>query len=208
MPAKPVAMAVLVVVALTSAGCGTPPWKEAGTAASPAATSSVSPTPSPTATPSKAGAVQRNDLIKGSVKRKLGAGGMALTINYYSTLSLAKWTPAATKPLTLSASAKFNDGAKQDIFLRNVVMRIDVAGAKGPLAAPDPLKDEAGVSPGYLIKAPNAYGGIFTLPALPDDATSVTLNITYELLAPSTPKSKVYSKSSANDTLVIALAAP
>jgi hypothetical protein len=196
-----------MVLALTSAGCGTPPWKEASTAASPAATS-VTPSHTPTATPSKAQGVQRNDLIKGSVKRKLGAGGMALTINYYSTLSLAKWTPSATKPLTMSASAKFNDGAKQDIFLRTVVMRIDVAGAKGALAGPEPLKDEAGVSPGYLIKAPNAYGGIFTLPALPDDATSVTLNITYELLAPSTPKSKIYAKSSANDTLVIALAAP
>jgi hypothetical protein len=34
----------------------------------------------------------------------------------------------------------------------------------------------------------------------------VTLNVTYELLAPSTPTSKVYSKQSANDTLVIALA--
>ncbi len=86
------------------------------------------------------------------------------------------------------------------------MVRIDVAGANGALAAPDPLNDEAGVSPGYLIKAPNAYGGIFSIPNLSADATAVTLNVTYDLLAPSTPKSKIYAKQSASDTLVIALA--
>jgi hypothetical protein len=202
---------VLVLLALVgAAGCGEPPWKQAGVQSSPTATATPSvsrtPTPTPTPTPTKSITVQRNDLIKGSVKRHLTAGGMLMTINYYSTLSMAQWTPAVTKPLTLSASAKFADGSKQDIFMRKVVMRVDVAGPEGALSGPKPLTDVAGLNPGYLIKAPNAYGGIFSIPALPDKATSMTLNITYELLAPSAPKSTIYSKSSANDTLVIALA--
>lgn len=197
-------MAAAGVLVLLSAGCGEPPWKQADPAATATPdTTTASPTPTPSA--SKSAAV-RNDLSKGSLKRKLTAGGISLAVNYYSTLSLDKWTPAATKPLTVAASGSFPDGSKQDIYLSNVQVRIDVAGSEGALEGPEPLVDQATVSPGYLIKSPSAYGEIFTIPSLPEQARSVTLNITYQLLAPTAPKSKTFFKQSTNDTITIALA--
>ena len=192
----------MCLLALTG-GCSEPPWKRSQPGATTAAPT-VSATPTPTPTPSAAPV--RNDLSKGSLKRELGAGGINLAVVYYSTLDLGQWTPQATKPFTISASGKFADGSKQDIFLTAVTVRIDVAGADGPLTAPEPLNDDANVSPGYLVKSPNAYGQVFSLPSVEPDATSVTLNITYQLLAPTAPKSKTYFKQSANDTIVIALA--
>jgi hypothetical protein len=194
---RPRLLAALLLLPLLGA-CGSPPWdQEAASAASPSA--SASPSPSPSAPKVK------NDLAKGSVKRQLAAGGVTLSVNYFSTLSMQRWTPEATKPLSLGVSGSFGDGSKQDIFLSTVTANIDVQGAEGPLAAPEPLADQADVAPGYLIKSPSSYSQVFTLPALPPAARSVTLNLTYELLAQSAPKSKTYLKQSASDTLVIAL---
>jgi hypothetical protein len=189
-------LAALLLLPLLGA-CGSAPWQqEAASTASPSAS----------ATPSPASAAKvKNDLAKGSVKRQLAAGGVNLSVNYFSTLSMQQWTPEATKPLSLGVSGSFGDGSKQDIFLRTVTANIDVLGAEGPLAAPEPLADQADVAPGYLIKSPSSYSQVFTLPALPPAARSVTLNLTYELLAQSAPKSKTYLKQSASDTLVIAL---
>lgn len=193
-------LAALLLLPLLAA-CGSPPWEQdAASAASPSASASASPSPSATV------AKVKNDLAKGSVKRQLAAGGVNLSVNYFSTLSMAQWTPEATKPLSLGVSGSFGDGSKQDIFLSTVTANIDVQGAEGPLAAPEPLTDQADVAPGYLIKSPSSYSQVFTLPALPPAARSVTLNLTYELLAQSAPKSKTYLKQSASDTVVIALA--
>ena len=192
-------LAVLALVPLLTA-CGSPPWEQ--DAASDASSGvSASPTSTPPPTPT---AVE-NDLAKGSVERELTAGGVDLEVTYFSTLSMARWTPQATKPLSLGVSGSFADGSKQDIFLSTVTANIDVQGAEGPLAAPEPLTDQADVAPGYLIKSPSSYSQVFTLPALPPAARAVTLNLTYELLAQSAPKSKTYLKQSASDTLVIAL---
>lgn len=129
-----------------------------------------------------------------------------LETTYYSTLPLQKWTPEASKPLTVSVSGRFPDGSKQDIFLSDVEVRIDVTGPDGPLPGPEPLTDQASVSPGYLIRSPSAYGQVFTIPALPGQARAVTLNITYRLLAPTAPQATTYFKQSTNDTLSLALA--
>jgi hypothetical protein len=48
---------------------------------------------------------------------------------------------------------------------------------------------------------------VLTLPTVDAAARSVTLNLTYDLLAQSAPKSKRYLKQTASDTLQIALAA-
>jgi hypothetical protein len=191
---------MLAGLALT--GCGTPPWQTDDVESSP--TPTVSATPTPTPTPSASPKI-KNDLAKGSAKSDLTAGGVQLKINYWSTLNIGQWTPAATKPLSLSMNGRFADGATQDIFLNNVTVTIDVHGPEGQLPAPADLTDIASVSPGYLITAPNAYVKVFNLPGLDPQAESITLNLTYELLVQRAPKSKTYLKQSAGDTLVIAL---
>ena len=194
----------LVAVLLTApllVGCGSPPWEQDA-----ASTASPVPSASPTPSPAKPTKVQ-NDLAKGSAKRKLAAGGVTLAVTYFSTLDMGRWTPAATKPLSLGVSGSFGDGSEQDIFLNQVTANIDVTGPDGPLPAAEPLVDQADVTPGYLITSPSSYSQVFTVPTLPPEATSLTLNLTYELLAQSAPKSQTYLKQSASDTLVIALAA-
>ena len=46
------------------------------------------------------------------------------------------------------------------------------------------------------------------MPAVPDGAQSVTLTFTYQLLAPSKPKSKIYSKQVTTDTVTVAINGP
>ena len=99
----------------------------------------------------------------------------------------------------------FADDSKQNIYLSKLTMIVDVAGPEGPLPAPTPTVDEASVVPGYLITAPTSYGQVLTLAALDPAAESVTINLTYELLIQTAPKSTQYAKQGASDTLVISL---
>lgn len=191
---------------LLAAGCSTPPWEQAAASASPTAVPTPSATALPTPTPTRART--KNDLSRGVAKHTLDAGAIELKTVYYSTMPMAQWTPEASKPLTLSLTASFPGGYKQDIYLAEVDVRIDVAGPDGPLTPPAPIVDSATVSPGYLVKKPNSYGNVFTVPAVPEGAESVTLTFSYQLLAPSKPKSKVYTKQVATDTVTVAIAAP
>ena len=85
-------LALLPVLGLLLVGgCGTPPWQEGRATPTPTVTATATPTPSATATP------VRNDLAKGSLKRTLTAGNVRLAASYYSTLSMADWTPAASR---------------------------------------------------------------------------------------------------------------
>lgn len=191
------------VLCLALAGCGTPPWQQGSTAATPASTpTATTGSASPTAKPVKV----RNDLAKGSARHHLGAGGLEISVDYWSTLDMASWTSQATKPLNLSMTADFMDGSPQDIFLSSLTVTVDVRGPQGALSSPQPLMDRAPVTPGYLVTSPNAYVQVFNLPKVEDGASSLTLNLTYEVLAQSAPKSKKYLKQSTSDSLVIALA--
>ena len=203
---RPLTAVAAAAALLLAAGCSTPPWEEAAATASPTVAPSPSETVLPTPTPTRARI--KNDLSKGVAKRTLDAGAIELKTVYYSTMPMAQWTAQANKPLTLSLTAGFPGGYKQDIYLAEVDVRIDVIGPDGPLASPSPIVDEATISPGYLIKKPNSYGNVFTVPAIPDGAQSVSLTFTYQLLAPSKPKSKVYTKQVATDTVTVAIAAP
>ena len=89
-------------------------------------TPSASPSPSPSPKPSAV-----NDLAKGSAKRTLTAGGVEVAVTYYSEVPLDRWTAGATKPLNVALTASFPDGSQQDIYLRSVEARVDVAGAEG-----------------------------------------------------------------------------
>jgi hypothetical protein len=200
---RPLCASAAAAALLLAAGCSTPPWEEAAAGAVPTAV----PTPTTTvaAAPVPTRAKVKNDLSRGVAKHTLDAGAIQLKTVYYSTMPMAQWTPEASKPLTLSLTADFPEGYKQDIYLAEVDVRMDVTGPDGPLAAPAPVVDEATVSPGYLVKRPNSYGNVFTVPAVPEDARSVTLTFTYQLLAPSKPKSKTYAKQVATDTVTVAI---
>ncbi len=199
------------VVGLVLIGCGPPPWQQpvpgATVTASPTASPRVVPTVKPSATPTAEPTEPvQNDLAKGSLKRTLTAGNTELTIKYWSTLDLGRWTPGASKPLSMSASAEFTDDSEQDIYLSEVNVAVDAVDAAGQAQAVDPLTDEADVTPGYLITAPTSYGQVFTLPAVPATSRSLTLTIRYELLVQTAPEVKRYSRQAAVDIVQIALA--
>ena len=62
----------------------------------------------------------------------------------------------------------------------------------------------ADVTPGFLVTSPTYYTQVFTLPALPARATTLTIDFRYEILllqAGSAPRD--FEKRTATDTLVI-----
>lgn len=209
--ALPTALVIVPLAGLVLVGCGPPPWEVSQPSTTPSASSSASSTPrtKPTAAPTTTEAPTepvRNDLRKGSLRRVLTAGNTELTIKYWSTLDLGRWTPQAAKPLNVSASAAFTDDSEQDIYLSKTQVAIDAVDAIGKSHAVDPLVDQATVSPGYVITAPTSYGQVFTIPAVPTNSRSVTLTITYELLVQTAPDVKRYSRQAAVDIIEIALA--
>ncbi|MET0991621.1 MAG: hypothetical protein ABWX66_04425 [Lacisediminihabitans sp.] len=187
--------ATALVIGLT--GCGTPPWLDGS-----AKTSSATPSPSASAT------IQtiKNDLAAGSTKRTLTAGSIGLAVDYWSDLAMDKWTASANKPLSVSLTASLTPDDGQQVYLSKVSAVVAVTNGKKTLAAPAPISDQATISPGYLIKTPYSYTYTFVLPALDPKATSVTVDLVYELLLQSTPTSAQYAKQTATDTITIAIA--
>lgn len=189
-----VAAAVALVPAL--AGCGQSPLA--------ATTPSATPTPEPT-TPAPIEVVV-NDLATGSLQRTLPAGAITLTADYYSTLTMDKWTAGANKPITFNVKGTLAGDAGQDIYLSKVSLLAAVSGPDGTLPAPPAISDSATVAPGYPMKDPYTYNQTFILPAVDPAATAITLSFTYELLLQTTPTSSEYAKQTASDTLTIAIA--
>jgi hypothetical protein len=192
-----VTLAALVAVALSA--CGTPPWQEEG------ALPSSSPTP--TATSGEITTVV-NELATGSIKHALTAGSIGLSVDYYSTLSMDRWTADADKPLSISMVADLTNDEGQSVYLSNMTVLVAVYGDDGKLTSPAQLTDRAVVTPGYLVKNPYSYSQTFVLPPVDENATYVQLTLTYELLLQTTPTSAQYSKQTASDTLTIAIAQP
>jgi hypothetical protein len=193
----PLVLTGLIVVGALS-GCGAAPW------AAPTASS----TPTPTASTPEPIEVIVNDLATGSAKRSLTAGAITLGVDYYSTLTMDKWTADASKPLTFNIKGSLAGDAGQQVYLSRVTLVLGVNGPDGALPAPAAIGDLATVSPGYSIKDPYTYNQTFILPAVDEAATSLTLSFTYELLLQTTPTSTEYAKQTATDSLTIALAQP
>jgi hypothetical protein len=134
------------------------------------------------------------------------AGDVAITANYWSTLSMDQWTASASKPITFSLIGALGTDDGQGVYLSRVSLEVAVSGPEGALPSPPPLTDQASVAPGYDMKAPYSYSQRFVLPALDPAATSVTLSFTYEVLIQTTPTSTAYAKQTAGDQLTIAIA--
>lgn len=194
-----IALAVGIGATALLSACGTAPWQvNASASATPTPTvSTVAPTITPIV----------NDLATGSTQRILKAGDITVTINYFSTLSMDKWTASANKPVSFNMSAALGTDDGQHIYLSRVTLNPAVLGKGGvTLSAPVPLVDQSTVSPGYYIKAPYSYSETFVLPTIDPAATEVVLSFTYELLLQTTPTSSDYAKQTAADTLTVAIA--
>jgi hypothetical protein len=195
---KPLRRSVLLVtalgVSLGIAGCSTPPWAAPGDSPSATATTTEIPQPVP------------NDLSTGATARSLTAGPLTIALNYWSTLTMDKWTPAALKPVSLSLITQITPNDGQKVYLQRATM---VATPGSATETFDPLSaqvDSATTNPGYLVLDPYSYSQTFNVGPTPDAATYVTLVFTYEFLVQSTPTSSDYAKQTASDTLTVAIA--
>lgn len=196
-----VVLAAGAVLALGLSGCGTAPWAT-GT------TTSATKTPTSSATPTPVPTIESvvNELASGSAQHQLVAGDVAITANYWSTLSMDQWTASASKPINFSLIGALGTDDGQGVYLSRVTLEAAVSGPKGALPSPPPITDQATIAPGYEMKAPYSYSQRFVLPALDPAATSVTLSFTYEILIQTTPTSTAYAKQTAGDQLTIAIA--
>ncbi|WP_432546725.1 hypothetical protein [Kineococcus sp. SYSU DK004] len=151
-----------------------------------------------------------DDLALGSAHRELRAGGLGLAVDYWSTLDKSLWTHGAAKPVSLAATLT-GDGlgtGKRDkrAYISRVSVTSTAVDASGAVSAPVTYDDVARQAPGYLAMAPYGYSTSFVVPAVPEGVRSVELVISYDVLEQSAPGADDYSKQTATDTLVIALA--
>lgn len=185
-------IAVGVLTAVVLAGCGPAPWEKNG-GGTPSATPSAVPTPVP------------NDLSSGSTQRELTAGPVTATVDYWSTLSMDRWTPEAIKPVSIGLKTTVQPADGQKVYLQRASMTAVPSSATGPLDPLEPQVDASTVSPGYLVLDPYSYSQTFNVGPVPAEATSVTLQFSYDFLVQTTPTSTEYAKQTATDTITVAL---
>ena len=191
--------ALVLTAALLMTGCGTPPWAVGSidapeVSASPSAPQSAAPQPVP------------NDHSSGSTERKIQAGSVAADVNYWSTLSMDRWTATALKPIQLSMVTTVTPNDGQQVYLQRASMIAVPGNATESFAPLTAQVDQSTVSPGYPVLDPYSYSQTFNVGEVPDGATFVTLQFTYEYLVQTTPTSSEYAKQTATDTLTVAIA--
>lgn len=187
-------MSILATVALLTA-CGPAPW-DVAEPEEPVETTTALPAPVP------------NDLSSGSTERELVAGAVAAQVNYWSSLSMDRWTPSAVKPVSISMTTTVTPNDGQKVYLQRASMLAIPANESetfGPLEA---QIDSSAVAPGYLVLSPYSYSQTFNVGPVPEKSTYVTLQFTYDFLVQTTPTSSEYAKQTASDTVTVAIAAP
>lgn len=146
-----------------------------------------------------------NDLSSGSTQRALQTGAVAATVDYWSDLTMDKWTASAVKPVSLSMVTTITPNDGQKVYLQRATMVAVPGTATEDLDALSAQTDQATVSPGYLVLSPYSYSQTFNIGEVPDAATSVTLQFSYEFLVQTTPTSNEYAKQTGTDTLTVAI---
>lgn len=186
------ALGLVLVAGL--AACGAAPWEAAPTG-SPSSSSTATSVPTPVP----------NDLSTGSTQRELAAGSVTATVNYFSTLSMDRWTADAIKPVSINMTTTVAPADGQKVYLQRAQMLAIPGTGDDTLAALDPQIDSATVAPGYLVLSPYSYAQTFNVGPVPAEATHVTLQFTYDFLVQTTPTSSEYAKQSVTDTVTVAL---
>lgn len=188
-----VVLTIGVLTTVAVAGCGPAPWGDQAGGRTPTPTTSAVPTPVP------------NDLSSGATERALTTGAVTAGIDYWSTLSMDAWTTEALKPVSISLVTTVQPADGQKVYLQRTSMTAVPSTPTGALDALEPQVDAATVSPGYLVLDPYSYSQTFNVGPVPAEATSVTLQFTYDFLVQTTPTSSEYAKQTAADTLTVAL---
>lgn len=184
--------AVLALASLTA--CGPAPWT--GPQAEPEANATAA-----------VAAPVPNDLSSGSTQRDLQAGAVAATVDYWSDLSMDRWTAAAIKPISMSMVTTVTPDDGQKVYLQKASMIAVPTGPAETFEALEAQVDAATVSPGYLVLSPYSYSQTFNVGPVPAGATSVTVQFTFDFLVQTTPTSNEFAKQTATDVLTIAIAA-
>lgn len=183
------------VLAALLVGCGPAPFDQPDTSKTPTPTGSATvPAPVP------------NDLSSGSTQRQLQTGAVAATVDYWSDLTMDKWTASAVKPVSLSMVTTITPNDGQKVYLQRATMVAVPGTATDDLDALSAQTDQATVSPGYLVLSPYSYSQTFNVGPVPAEATHVTLQFTYDFLVQTTPTSTEYAKQTATDTITVAIA--
>ncbi|WP_417508033.1 hypothetical protein [Microbacterium sp.] len=199
MRTRVVQRAVMAAAALTASvivvGCGPAPWTQEQPGASPSPAASVAP-PVP------------NDLSSGSTERELIAGAVTAQVDYWSTLSMDRWTPDAVKPISISLVTTVTPNDGQKVYLQKATMIAIPANADETFGPLDAQIDASSVSPGYLVLSPYSYSQTFNVGPVDAAATHVTVQFTYDFLVQTKPDSSEYAKQTATDTLTVAIAQP
>ncbi|OAH49343.1 hypothetical protein AYL44_10780 [Microbacterium oleivorans] len=192
------AAAAIVGGAALLSGCGPSPW--ALQSPTPTASAAVSSPPVVVAPPVE------NDLSSGSTQRDLKAGAVSVAVNYWSDLRMDRWTANAVKPVSLSLVTTITPNDGQKVYLQKATMLAVPANAEETFPALDPQIDEASVKNGYLVLKPYSYSQTFNVGQVPEGATYVTLQFTYDFLVQTKPKADEYAKQTATDTVTVAIA--
>ncbi|MCM3697133.1 hypothetical protein [Microbacterium oleivorans] len=192
------AAAAVVGSAVVLSGCGPSPW--ALQSPTPSAPPVVSSPPVVVAPPVE------NDLSSGSTQRDLKAGAVSVAVNYWSDLRMDRWTANAVKPVSLSLVTTITPNDGQKVYLQKATMLAVPANAEETFPALDPQVDEASVKNGYLVLKPYSYSQTFNVGQVPEGATYVTLQFTYDFLVQTKPKADEYAKQTATDTVTVAIA--
>lgn len=190
----------VVAVMLAISGCGTPPWAQGDDlpaddpSSAPPRTTAPAPQPVP------------NDLSSGSTERPLQAGSVAATVDYWSTLSMDRWTATALKPISVSMVTTVTPNDGQKVYLQRATMTAVPGNATQSFAPLAAQTDQSSVTPGYLVLDPYSYSQTFNVGEVPAEATFVTVQFTYDFLVQTTPTSSEFAKQTASDTLTVAIA--
>ncbi|GAA1533188.1 hypothetical protein HD600_001917 [Microbacterium ginsengiterrae] len=191
---RAIAATAAVAASIAIVGCGPAPWSDG-----PEASKSPSPTVAPPAP---------NDLSGGATERELTAGAVTAQVDYWSTLSMDRWTADAVKPVSISLVTTVTPDDGQKVYLQKASMLAVPANATETFAPLEAQVDAASVAPGYLVLSPYSYSQTFNVGPVDPAATHVTIQFTYDFLVQTTPTSSEYAKQTATDTLTVAIAQP
>ncbi|CAB4937023.1 MAG: hypothetical protein F2825_12135 [Actinobacteria bacterium] len=172
-----------------------------------ARTTSASPTAEPTPT-AAVEAVQvaeptvaprpAGELDPGSVTHVVAAGERQLVVDWWTSGSPTTWTAADEKSLQLSAHLEGGDDADLEVLVTRFAAVLDDGTTRTSLA------DDQGE---FALQAPYTYGTALSLPASAEGATSVTVDLQFDLLVETEPGSQRYFRQTVLDSLVLPLTA-
>lgn len=137
-------------------------------------------------------------------------GSLTVDVQYNTRLSVDQWQPERSKPLHVSLTAVNKKKEGQKIYLSRLTGTITAYDEADQVGDSRTVSDTANISPGFIVTFPNTYNQSLALPPVDSSATTMTLDLTYELVL-EVDKTKQgnrdFSKQVATDTIVVPLTA-